>query len=68
MHEKKRPSLHYLLTKIFMVLAVVIPLVSLGMTLINYRNNVQVKLDGFRQMLQTLDATYLYKLVHENER
>lgn len=68
MHENKRPSSHYLLTKIFMVLAVVIPLVSLGITLINYRNNVQVKLDGFRQMLQTLDATYLYKLVHENER
>lgn len=59
---------HYLLTKLSLLVCVFILLLTSVMAVLNYQSSVHLRLDSYRQMLQTLDTTYLQELVEESER
>lgn len=59
---------HYLLTQLSLLVGVFILVLTSVMAVLNYQSSVYLRLDSYRQMLQTLDTTYLQELVEESER
>ncbi|HHQ4568970.1 TPA: sensor domain-containing diguanylate cyclase, partial [Aeromonas hydrophila] len=64
-HDK---TLNYFLVKFSILIGVLTILLSAYMAFSNYQNTVKVRLDGYGRMLKTIDTSYLFKLVSENER
>lgn len=58
----------YLLTKIFFTLGVLIFIFTFVLTAMHYQKHIDIRKLGYQQMLTTLQTTYLYEMIEENER
>lgn len=65
---RRKNSLNYQLVKLSISIGVLTLFLSAYVAFSNYKSTVKVRLDGYNRMLHTLDASYLIKLVSENER
>ncbi|WP_161785092.1 sensor domain-containing diguanylate cyclase [Aeromonas hydrophila] len=68
MDKKHDENLNYFLVKFSILMGVLTIFLSAYMAFSSYQRTVKVRLDGYDRMLKTLDASYLLKLVSENER
>ncbi|MGI3001508.1 diguanylate cyclase [Shewanella algae] len=69
MPTAKQTSTHlYLLTKLFLWLGIFTLLLSLVFVTVHYRNYVQMRMQGYQQLLTTLESSYLYELMLTSER
>ncbi|EGR1075814.1 GGDEF domain-containing protein [Vibrio cholerae] len=61
-------SRNYLLTKVCLFLSISIVLFTIFMVSMLYRDHVNFRIDGYNQLLTTLETTYIHEMVKENER
>lgn len=59
---------NYLLTKIFFSLSVLVFLFTFVLVAAHYQKHSNLHQLGYEQMLITLETTYLYEMIEENER
>lgn len=68
METRHNKNFNYFLVKFSALIGVLTLFLSAYIAFANYKSTVKVRLDGYQRMLQTLDTSYLLKLVSENER
>ncbi|MHA6999907.1 sensor domain-containing diguanylate cyclase [Aeromonas schubertii] len=66
MHDVVKRPIDYLLTKLALLLGGVIVVMSLVMAALNYQDLVNLRLEGYRQMLHTLETSYLRERVMQS--
>lgn len=59
---------NYLLTKIFFSLSVLVFIFTFVLVAAHYQKHANLHQLGYEQMLTTLETTYLYEMIEENER
>lgn len=67
MVHSNRSRLDYLMIQFSLLIGVMIVLMTLVVTAINYRTSVRLHLERYHQVLETLETTYLRELIRESE-